>query len=578
MKLRTYFTSIILVAAISGLLSCGKKTTESKSNPVVVEYGKNQLTKSNLLEYVRARHRMEKRRFYFGREGYIRAAKDYILQSYFAEEAKKNNFQAKNLDLYVEASLRPVMIRVMLDQATNSVTVGEKEVKEYYDSHPTDFVNPETVRFRHIFLEVPPDATPTQKKDIRKKIELLRTRILKGEDFITLAKEYSEVPSKENGGDAGYIVRGQIKVKSVEDTVFSLETGKISPVVETKYGFHIIKVEDKKPQSVRSFDEVKKRGVLQPLLLERNQQIAQSKFIQEVISRSSVERYYDRIPKFAILPPETTIFKIATTTFSIANFRQIFVQRLGVKENQPMSRELMTAIQQQLEELVADECLYHETQRTKFADKPEMQRAKKFIKEYILSEMYQNAVLDSGKMITPDVIKKFYEANLGRYKTQEQIIARQIFIAANITPEMTVADKHQAFALAKKKIETIRQAIINGADFAVVAKKGSQDQYASSGGYIGPIEYGQGGPMFDINAFKLSSGQMSQPIQMKDGYILIKVEKKFPARQKPFDEVKDTIKQYLTLENLNKLRAELLSKLINDKKAIVYEDKITFNQ
>ena len=81
-------------------------------------------------------------------------------------------------------------------------------------------------------------------------------------------------------------------------------------------------------------------------------------------------------------------------------------------------------------------------------------------------------------------------------------------------------------------------------------------------------------PFCDIGAVV---SQISQPIQMKDGYILIKVEKKFPARQKPFDEVKDTIKQYLKLENLNKLRADLLSKLINDKKAAVYEDKITFN-
>lgn len=577
MHRRLFFYSFIILILIFGLLSCSKQTSVSKSNPIVLEYGKTKLTKSDLVEYVRVRHQMEKRRFYLGREGYIRAAKDVILQSYFVEEAKKNNFQGKNLDLYVDASLRPVIIRAMLDEVAKSVTVGEKEVKEYYDTHPSDFVNPESVRFRHIFLEVPPDATPAQKKTIRNKIEGLRTRALKGEDFIALAKQYSEVPSKENGGDAGYVVRGQIKVKPVEDMVFSLDSGKLSPIVETKYGFHIIKIEDKKPQSKRTFDEVKKRGILAPLLLERKKEIAMNNYIQEVISQSSVERYYDRIPQFTKLPAETVLFKVATTPFTIGNFRDIFVKRLGMQENQPISKELFNAIQQQLEELIADESLYQETQRKNYLNKPEMQQARKFISDYILSEMYQSAIDNSKNTISLDTMKQYYEMNRGRFKTEPQIIARQIFISAGITPEMTVADKHQAFGLAKKKADTVRQTIVNGVDFATAAKMVSQDQYAASGGYLGQVEYGQGGPIFDTNAFALSVGQISQPIKMNDGYILVKVENKFPKRQKPFDEVKEVIFKYLTLENRDKARAELLSKLMNNKQAKVYEDKIIFN-
>ena len=140
----------------------------------------------------------------------------------------------------------------------NKVTVPEKAIKDYYDNNPKAFQTPEQVRASHILVAVKPDADEATKKAARKKLEKIRKQIQAGGDFAELAKKSSDCPSSSQGGDLGYFGRGQM-VKPFETKAFSMMPGDVSDIVETQFGYHIIKLTDKKAATVVSYTDAHER-------------------------------------------------------------------------------------------------------------------------------------------------------------------------------------------------------------------------------------------------------------------------------------------------------------------------------
>ena len=134
--------------------------------------------------------------------------------------------------------------------------VTDAEVKAFYDKNPETFTQSEQVRASHILITVDAKATDAEKKKAKEKIEALLKQVKTGADFSKLAQENSGCPSSKQGGDLGYFGKGQM-VKSFEEAAWSLKPGEVSGVVETQFGYHIIKVSEKKAASKISFDEVK---------------------------------------------------------------------------------------------------------------------------------------------------------------------------------------------------------------------------------------------------------------------------------------------------------------------------------
>ena len=154
---------------------------------------------------------------------------------------------------------KDLAIKVLIDkQIAQNVAVSEEEKRAYYDGHPGSFKQPEQVRASHILIKVEPQADELRKASARKELEGIKQRLKAGHDFAALAKEFSQGPSSTKGGDLGYFARGQM-VKPFEDAAFSLKPGEMSDIVETRFGYHIIKVVDKKPEITISYDEVRER-------------------------------------------------------------------------------------------------------------------------------------------------------------------------------------------------------------------------------------------------------------------------------------------------------------------------------
>ncbi|HSO66318.1 MAG TPA: peptidylprolyl isomerase [Desulfatirhabdiaceae bacterium] len=150
-------------------------------------------------------------------------------------------------------------IRKLIDtEVADKIQIKDDEIKAYYDSHPEAFKQPEQVKASHILVKTEAGDDDAKKAEAKKKITEIQQKLKDGGDFETLAKDYSDCPSKAKGGDLGFFPK-EAMVKPFADVAFTLKPGEISDVVETQFGYHLIKVTDKKPEATQTYDEVKEK-------------------------------------------------------------------------------------------------------------------------------------------------------------------------------------------------------------------------------------------------------------------------------------------------------------------------------
>ncbi len=152
-------------------------------------------------------------------------------------------------------------------QQNSDKLVTDEDIQKYYSEHPNEF---EEVHARHILISTSPETAPPPtakddktpkpktltKEEAKKKAQGLLERIRKGENFEKLAQENSDDGSKTQGGDVGYFPKDGSMVAEFENAAFALKPGEVSEVVETQFGYHIIKVEDHRTKPLD--DETKK--------------------------------------------------------------------------------------------------------------------------------------------------------------------------------------------------------------------------------------------------------------------------------------------------------------------------------
>lgn len=181
-----------------------------------------------------------------------------------------------------------LMIQKVIEQEVGkNITITDAETKAFYEENPDMFQQPEKIRASHILIKAEPDAEKSEKEAAREKLEGIQAKVEAGEDFGELAKAHSEGPSGEKGGDLGFFSRGQM-VKAFEDIAFALETGEVSDIVETRFGYHLIKGTGKEAASTVSYDEVEDR--LKDYLKDQKVQEAVAGYIEKLKADADIER------------------------------------------------------------------------------------------------------------------------------------------------------------------------------------------------------------------------------------------------------------------------------------------------
>jgi peptidyl-prolyl cis-trans isomerase C len=172
-------------------------------------------------------------------------------------------------------------------ELAGKIEVKAEQVQDFYAKNPDQFQQPERVRASHILIGVPENADAAAKTQARAKAEQVLKEVKAGGDFAALAKQHSSDPgSAANGGDLGYFQQGQM-VGPFNDAAFTLKPGATSDLVETQFGFHIIRVADKQAPRTVPLEEV--RTQVEQYLQNMNRQQQTEAFVNALKAKGKIE-------------------------------------------------------------------------------------------------------------------------------------------------------------------------------------------------------------------------------------------------------------------------------------------------
>jgi peptidyl-prolyl cis-trans isomerase C len=186
-----------------------------------------------------------------------------------------------------EYTRRDILITRFVESSfVSKVTVPEAEVRAFYDKNPEKFKRDESVRASHILIGSDATSTADEKKMAREKADKLKKELAGGADFAVLAKANSTCPSAPQGGDLGFFGKGQM-VPAFEKAAYALKPGEISDVVETQFGYHIIKLTEKKTAEKVDFKDVKVK--IEEFLKGQKVNEAIQKYLEETRKTAKIE-------------------------------------------------------------------------------------------------------------------------------------------------------------------------------------------------------------------------------------------------------------------------------------------------
>ena len=199
-----------------------------------------------------------------------------ISEKLLMQEAKNMGLEEDNVVLeQIKKMTEQILVQVLIErEILDKVNINDQEVSEYYEQNKESFTEKEQVYLYNILLETEEEA-----QDI---LEQLKA----GGDFSEIAKEKSTGPSAAQGGDLGYLTKGTI-IPEIEEVVFALEVEELSEVVKSDYGFHILKITEKKPETVRTLEEVKEEII--QTLLPAKQKEAFDNLLEELKGKAEIE-------------------------------------------------------------------------------------------------------------------------------------------------------------------------------------------------------------------------------------------------------------------------------------------------
>ncbi len=175
--------------------------------------------------------------------------------------------------------------RLLQRTVLRSLNVSNQEIETFYESNPDLLQTRYMIRARHIMIKVSGSATDEEKLSAYDKISHIQQLALDGNNFAALAVEYSECPSKSRGGDLGFFSRDQV-IDEFGQAAFSLPLGHLSPIFETRFGYHLIMVTDSKPAELMSLEQA--RPLIKRLLYHRKAKDAVNTFLKKLRQQARI--------------------------------------------------------------------------------------------------------------------------------------------------------------------------------------------------------------------------------------------------------------------------------------------------
>lgn len=459
------------------------------------------------------------------------------------------------------------------EQISGLALIDSAEIAEYYENNKDNFNTHEQVWAKHILIRRPaPDTADVESDSERQKrvdesdkfaserADAVLKKVLAGDNWDSLAATYSEDKTNASkGGDLGFFMRGRM-VPEFDSVAFSTEPGVIAGPVSTKFGYHIIKVEEYKPTGQKPLEGDVESQIRGTLAREKEKNLATS-FVDSLKEFGSYVYNNDLIDSDSTFSDDSWVMIVnATDTLFYNTFQDALPRFIKWKKAETLTAELK---KEMLGFLQTNLLISHASKALGYMDHPDVTKARE---DYVKREARQqvlNLMRDLEYEPSSEEIETYFYKNIDDYRVERKLLIHHIIF------------QDSTFA------ETIRDSILVGSDFVEMAIRyypGEPEirEVAYNLDYIGPKDMGD---VFYKAAEELKVGNISHPVKTKWGYHLIKLVNR--KEDKTITQVKPGIKHRLKgVRDADKKSGlieewKLLAEIIVDEKLLNKYDPLT---
>jgi parvulin-like peptidyl-prolyl isomerase len=417
------------------------------------------------------------------------------------------------------------------------------------------------IKASHILLKLPMDAADSLAAPIKAKADSIYNLLVAGAPFDETAKKLSEdMTTAQNGGDLGYFQWGRM-VDEFQEAAFNMKVGELSKPVKTSYGYHIIKIIDRRPNANRkSFAEEEENIHMQ---LRRKYQTQLNKAAEEYLGKlkeenqlkynfANIQKILDKINNPAS-PQNNSMFsdftgdekkwEVATLkdrTITVADLEQE-----ATKSGSPPKWRDQKSVTQTVERMLIPKMLAERAKAKGLYNSKSVNDAYKNTLETRMIQAVENNQIEGKINASDEVLMGYYQKHLPEFLSDSTAMVQEIYIMVDPTKGRDEAFAKNLAARAKK-----------GENFLGLVKKYTDRKSSlENEGKIGPLTSRQYGEMGKA-AFRLEIGQISDPIPMgARAYSIIKVLERTQPRQKTFEEAKPLVERQIRVQQGDSLRA-----------------------
>jgi peptidyl-prolyl cis-trans isomerase C len=422
----------------------------------------------------------------------------------------------------MKASERNALLELLYRQEiVEKSKPSEKEVRDAYEKMGWE------LRARHILVSTEEEA------------RTIHEQIINGADFAELAKEHSKDPSnKDTGGDLGYFGWGKM-VPAFQNAAYAMEIGDVSAPIQSDFGWHIIKLEDRRTVDRREWEEEKDR-IERKITSDRSKERAQEyvtgmKDEADIqIDENGAQALLNNLMAKKAAPDDFTPEQLEMTlvtfkggSWNIAEFLEEF--KTIPPMYQPRVKDL-DDIDALVKNILTGLLLEREARQKGLQNDPEIVEKLRQEKDSALLQTFREKGVPQDTTLTDGEVIAYYNENKDRFSTLEQVHVLEIQLAS------------------EEEANAVLQQLRSGADFAKLAEEKSIRAWAAKkGGDLGWLDRRRY-PKVSEAALEMKTGELGGPIQDATKFSVIKVLGKKPAEMKPLDDVRLSIEATLRRE------------------------------
>jgi parvulin-like peptidyl-prolyl isomerase len=452
--------------------------------------------------------------------------------------------------------------------------IPPEEIKDYYKKMG------EEIKASHILIKTDMNASEEALAAAKAKLDSLRKILIAGADFDSIAKLVSEdVTTAQNGGDLGYFSWGRM-VDEFQEAAFKLKVGEISEPVKTAYGYHLIKLYDRRPAtSVKSFEEEENNIRMQ---LRRKYQTELNKAAEEYLTKlkeshglkydyAIIQKIIDKVSDPSV-PRNNSYFSNFSEeekNWIVASMKDDTIRVSDLEAEiaktgaTPQWRD-QKAITSMVERLVVPKFLADDAKKNGLFNAPDVKKAYNDALHSRMIQLAETREIEDKINLADSAMLAYYQNNLDKFMTDSTVEVQEIYIT--VEPEK---GKDLAFA------QRIANRAKKGENFTNLVKKYTERKSSlNRDGKLGPLTSRQYGEM-GKTAFRMKIGEISDPIPMgSKAYSIIKLIDRSEPRVKTFEEARSQVERQLRIEMSDSLKNVWTKQMDERYPVTIYEDRI----